>query len=376
MRAHARRSDSSLSRLLAVCAVSILAVPAVGLADAFDGYRLAARFDLPPGAGPFDSLHDGRLITVVGDEVFVESAAGSRVFASAGTLPDVDIASFGAAFLRVSPGGSRIAVGNNGGADFATFQVGVFDVPALTGTWYTAAHFDAEWVDATNVALTAGDFGSPAFVTVLDTTSPDPNSPSNPVVIANIGGASGGVAVDELGHLYTGNGFTFSGPSGTGAIKAFAEADWTAVLGGAPALDFENSGTLIVDVLSASPLGFDAEGNLYIGGGDFSKQGGFDFVALVRASAIDDALAGFGPADANDPAIVRRLDPEPAEDFNFFSVNFNTGAGELYVRDTRVHVYRDLMGVPTLGEWGLGVMSLLTLTAGTLVIRRGSMRIA
>lgn len=370
MRAHSRQSAALAARLFALCLGANFAAPNFVLADAFDGYRLAARFDLPPGAGPMDCLPDGRVVAIVGDDIFVESAAGSRVFASAGMMPAADIASFGAAFLRVSPDGSKIAVGNNGGADFATFQVGIFDFPSLTGDWYTAAHFDAEWVDATHVALTAGDFGSPAVVTVLDTTSPDPGAPINPVVIENIGGASGGVAIDELGNLYTGNGFTTSGPSGTGAIKAFAAADWNAVLGGSPALDFESGGTLVVDVLSAAPLGFDAEGNLYVGGGDFSKEGGFDFVALVRASAIDDALAGFGPANANDSNLVRRLDPEPEVDANFFSVNFNTGAGELYVRDARVHVYRDLMGVPTVGEWGLCVMSLLTLTAGTLVIRR------
>ncbi len=128
-------------------------------ADACDHYVLVESFTLPAGAGPFDTLGDGRVITVVADEVYVETAPGSRAFVLHGPLPGANLPSYGAAFLRVSPDGSRMAVGNNGGDENlpADFLVGVFDLDTLTGSWFAADHFDAAWIDDTFLAITAGD---------------------------------------------------------------------------------------------------------------------------------------------------------------------------------------------------------------------------
>ncbi|MFH1107776.1 MAG: IPTL-CTERM sorting domain-containing protein [Planctomycetota bacterium] len=313
------------------------------------------------------------MIVLVGDDVYVETAADSRSFAQTGTLPAADFPSFGAAFIRVSPDGTQIAVGNNGGTSFSNYQVGVFDVNSLMGNWFAANHFDAEWIDSAHIALTAGDFVNPSVVTVLDTTSAHPPSPTNTTIIDNIGGASGGIAFDSAGNLYTGNGFQTSGPSETGAVKAFLHAAWTAALTGGTPLDFEAGGVLVVDVLSASPLAFDRQGNLLVGGGDFSSSGDTDFVALVRASTVSSALSGMGPADSNNPEQVRRLDPDAANDFNYFSVNCDPALGRLYVHDSgsaTLHTYMDVSIIPTLSQWGLASMTLLLLTAATLVIRR------
>jgi len=347
------------------------------LADGFPGYQYLHAFNLPAGASVFDVLNDGRLIVLVGADVYVETAADSHSFAQTGTLPAADLPSFGAAFIRVSPTGTKIAIGNNGGASFSNYQVGTFEVDTLAGVWFVAGHFDGEWIDNTHIALTAGDFGSPSVVTVLDTGSPNPLSPVNTTIIDNIGGASGGIAFDSAGNLYTGNGFQTSGPSGTGAVKAFLHAAWTAALKGGPPLDFETGGVLVVDVLSASPLAFDRQGNLLVGGGDFSSSTDFDFVALVRPSAVAAALSGHGPADPNDPEQVGQLDPDKANGFNFFSANFDPALGRLYVRDygsAAVHTYLDVSTIPTVSEWGLTSITLLLMTAGTLIIRRSHVR--
>lgn len=348
--------------------------------EVFPGYQYSHTFTMPAGATVFDVLNDGRLIVLVGDDVHVETAAGSNSFSQTGTLPSADFPSFGPAFIRVSPDGSRIAVGNNGGASFSSYEVGVFDLVALTGVWFSANHFDAEWIDNTRLAVTAGDFVNPSVVTVLDTASADPQNPTNPIIIGGIGGASGGIAFDFAGNLYTGNGFQTTGPSGTGAVKAFTKAAWEAALGGGPPLDFETGGILVVDILSASPLGFDGRENLFIGGGDFSSDADFDFVALVRSSAVADALSGMGAADPDDPNEVWRLDPDKANGFNFFSANYNPILGRLYVHDgggTTVHVYLDVSTIPTVSQWGLSAMTLLLLTAGTLILRlpRGGGRV-
>lgn len=313
--------------------------PGAAGASAFDDYALTGSFPLPAGASEFGVLADGRLITLVGADVYEESTPGLRSFALEGTLPGMDVPGFGAAFVSVSPDGTRLAVGNNGGASFANFQVGIFDVATLSGDWFSAAHFDAAWYDDDHLALTGGEFGQPSFVSMLDVTSPSPSSPLNPTVIENVGGASAGIAFDTAGHLYTGNGFAGAGPSGTGYVKAFDPAAWAPALAGGSPADFESGGILVADVLSANALGFDAEQNLHVGGGDFGA-GDTDYAALIGAAALADALAGGGPVDTADPASVRRLDPDMVSDFNFYDVDYNDATGELYVREGQtVYVY-------------------------------------
>ena len=345
--------------------------PPIVQADGHDRYRLSERFTLPVGAGPLDALADGRLITVVGADVFVETASGSRIFTNAGALPAADMASFGAAFVLVSPDGTSLAVGNNGGASFGNYQVGVFSFPSLTGDWFDAPHLLACWVDNTDLALTAGDFGFPSRVTVLDTTSANPSIPDNPTIIDNVGGASGGVAIDQAGNLFTGNGFTNSGPSGTGLIKAFTFAQWTGAIGGTP-LDFEAEGIEVVDVLSASPMEFDSGGNLLVGGGEFAAAGQFDYVAVVSAGAIADALAGGGPINTHDFAQVRRLDPDASNGSAFYTFAYGSNRSEIYVNDfgdLQTHVFRDLMGVPAASTWGLAILFLALCVGGTVALQ-------
>ncbi len=330
-------------------------------------------FTLPVGAAMFDVLPDGRIITLAGSNVYIETAPTSGTFSSTGTLSGADFPSFGAAFLRVSPDGTRFAVGNNGGASFSNYKIGVFNVGNLAGTWFTAAHYDAAWIDNQRLAITAGDFGSPAFVTVLDTSSPNPSSPDNRTIISGIGGASGGVAFDMSGNLFTGNGFAGDGPSGTGAIRAFSSSLWETAYANSTPLNFETQGLLIVDVLSASPLEFDGEGNLLAGGGDFSQSGETDYVAVVRASAIAASLAGQGAVNTSDPAKVRKLDPDAGNDFNYFFTTANPALSRIYAKDageTTVHVYLDTTNVPAASTWGVINLALLVCVAGSMAIHR------
>jgi hypothetical protein len=340
-------------------------------ADAFYGYQLVDQFVLPGGGGPVDAMPDGRIVAAIIDEVYVETAPGSRTFSPVGTLPAADVPSWGAAFLRVSPDGARLAVGNNGGTDVAPdYRVGVFAVASLTGVWFAAPHFDAEWIDDRYLALTTEGPGGTSRVTGLDTESVDVENPTNPVIVENIGGASGGIDFDGAMRLYTGNGFSLSGPSGTGATKAFDHADWSAALTGGTTPDFETGGVLVVDILSASPLVIDNEGHLIVGGGDSFGSGEGDFAAVIHSRAVSDALAGLGTADPQDPTEVRPLDPDSRSDSNFYSVYCNDTRNELYLRDfgsAQVFVYVDTAAVPTVSTWGLVVLALLVLVTGTVV---------
>lgn len=349
--------------------VVLCAAAAPVWADAFADYTLSGSFVLPTPTtgGEFDVLGDGRLITVSGAEVLVETAPLSRSFNSVGVLPDADMPDpvyAGPAFVRVSPDGMKVAVGNNGGSSWSNYEVGVFDLTGLTGDWFSARHYDAAWIDGTHLVMSAGGVtGPPSVVTALDTTS-DPGSPLNPMLIDNIGGYSGGIAFDAAGNLYTGNGFAAAGPSGTGWIKAFATADWLpAFEGTGPAVDFEVGGTLVADVLSASSLGFDAEGNLHVGGAD-STGGDFEYAALIRQVALADALGGGGPVDPLDPQQVCRLDPDPTAG-SLYDVVANHVTGELYVRQGNV-VYTYVVPEPA--------SAALLALAAALALGRGARR--
>jgi len=359
--------------VLVAAIVFVGATPALAVADSFDRYVPAGSFDLPAGSTGMDVLADGRAIALSADAVFVETDAGTRVFNSLGTLPGADIASFGVAFVAASPDSMRIAVGNNGGASGANYRVGVFDVPALTGVWFRAEHFDGAWYDDTLLALASGDFAT-GEVSVLDTLSPDPSAPVNVTVLGGIGGASGGVAFDNAGNLYAGNGFMSGGPSGTGAVKAFQAMAWQTALSGGAAIDFEAAGTLVVDILSAASLGFDPEGNLHVSGADHDVSK-FDFAALVHHDNIRSALGGGPPADILDGGQVRRFDPDAGDDFNFYSIQANELTRELLIRsfgETTVYVYEDPAApVPAASAWGLATMLLLGLIVGTITFRRG-----
>lgn len=312
------------------CAVAALAgqvAATAAVADAFGAYALTGSFSLPTGASSFDVLSDGRVVSMVGSDVYVETSVGGGTFSLLGSLPGADIGSgsFATAFVKVSPDGTRIAVGNNGGASFSNFEVGVFSLAGLTGDWFGADHFEAEWMDNDHVAMTS--FG---VVTSLDTTS-DPLNPSTAVLVDNIGGYSGGITFDSDGNLYTANGFDGAGASDTGWIKAFSAPLPRSGAGGP--FDFENEGTLVADVLSGFSLGFDAEGNLHVGGGDlFGGNGDNNYAGLIHHAALQDALNGFGPIDPDSVAELRRFDPAPGPDSSY-DVNYNPVTGALLLRD-------------------------------------------
>jgi hypothetical protein len=370
MKVCSHRSQVSGNHRAVLSGLCALLLPAQLSMASFDSYAPAGSFQLPIGTAEFDALDDGRLIAVVDEDIYVEDAAESRTFSLLGTLPAADIG-FGAAFIRVSPDNLKIAVGNNGGLSFVDFEVGVFELGTLSGTWFVAGHFQAEWINNTQLALTVSDFTNGSTVTVLDTTSSDVLDPINPTIIDNIGGAAGGITFDAGGHLYTGNAFASIGPSDSGTIKAFTNAAWTNALSGGPIINFEAEGTFVIDLLGASPLGFDSDGNLFAGGG--SDEPETDAVGLVRQSALAGALAGNGPIDATISALVRRFDPLPANDANFFSADFNETTGELYIRDfgdSTVYVYREPTSTPTLSKTGAAVMLATVLGLGTAMTRR------
>jgi hypothetical protein len=314
-------------KLIGLLALLLLLSPRAAHSDTFSDYQVSSSFTLPAGAQAFDVVA-GRVIVSVGNTLRLETSPGSRTFTTLGTLSGADIPSFGPAFLRVSPDGQRVAIGNNGGASFFNYQVGVFLLSSLSGAWFNVSHYDAEWIDNRHLALTAGDFPNPSIVTALDTQS-NPMAPANVTLVNNIGGASGGIAFDASGNLFTANGFATGGPSVTGAIRAFAAASWQAALAGGPPVNFETAGVPVITLFSGSPLTFDGSGNLFVGGTPDTSQGAF---ALVRASRVASAVAGGGAINPSDASAVRRFDPSSGAS-STYSIAFNAVRAEVYARE-------------------------------------------
>lgn len=322
----------------------------------------------------YDVLADGRVIAVTGNAVQVESAVGSNTYDVVATFDAAMGGSVDPSFVRVSPGGTNVAVGGGFGkpvAVFDTASLGTSGSPAaLTSTtsggttrYYAVEHYDAAWYDDQNLAITFGTFGLPSEVSLLDATSAAA-SPVNPTIIDSVDGASGGIAFDATGRLFTGNGFDNSpgaaGTSATGTIRAFDAVDWQAALLGTP-LDFENDGAFVAELLSANSLDFDVEGNLFVGGGDFGNSfEPFDagYFAVVESGALTDAIAGLDPITPGDLSELRTFDPEGGG-FTTYSPRADAATGELlagwagsFGAGDPVHLARTVPEPATLGLLG------------------------
>ncbi len=279
-----------------------------GAPTLFDNLAGSTVISINDGSGPKQfaagsllavSTHD--LVTSGAPEVFlVRKVAGAYQFTDAGPLPlgTVTWPSFGAAFLEVSPDGSRVAIGNNQFG--ASNRIGVFntadlnDLPNLQISWYSLPHSSAAWLDNRYLAINSGnpDFTT-SKVTLLDTQSSG-DAPLNPTLV-NIVGNSAGVGFTATGHLVTGIGYG----TGVGQIREF-QGNWLNAFlpDGDPQklspVDF-STGQLKATVLSAGSLRFDAAGNLAVGGGDQFGGGPSNFFDILDPAG--NVLNQFDPSD-------------------------------------------------------------------------------
>ncbi|MEM6313069.1 MAG: PEP-CTERM sorting domain-containing protein [Planctomycetota bacterium] len=368
------RTTPLIAGVLAVAATSSAA-----LAQDINDYTLARTFDLP-AAGPFsvgtvlfDDLPDGRLLTLNGFDVAVETASQSGTFMSIGSISGIDLG-FGPSFLQITPDGTQAAVGSNGNGSVLVFDTS----DPSTSTSFAVQDFNAAWIDNTQLAI-ANAAQAVNGVQVLDTTTGSVTS-----IITNIGGASAGITFDAAGNLYTGNGFSFdTGTSDTGWIKAFSPAEWQSALGGGTAIDFETGGIPVANLLSAASLGFDDAGNLFVGGADFfGTSGDLGYAALVDADAITDALANpssLPPIDANSPTDVLRQFASPQSTIDGFQSpawSFNQATSELYLRyfqdgEVQAFVVPEPSSLTVLGVGALALLRRRRKVAAAMVATSG-----
>lgn len=306
-------------------------------------YTLVGSFQMPGGnvwtGGAYDLLPDGRIIRIQGSSIFIQDALHGSTQSLAGTVPAGTVSVFGASFIRVSPDGSMLAIGDNTfGPSARVHIVRVSDLtpsgPAPTHSILTP-NYDAAWSGTSTLYVTG--FGSSSLLSRIDLSGAVPTSSTT--VITGIGDGSGGVAVSG-GTLYTGIGYAFPpGSPGqrTGSTRAFP----LAMLDTAASPVVFSSGTYLGDYLSASPMAVDPFGNLLIGGGDvFSGTSDSGYVAVV---------------DPSNPSSPLLLSP-PGSAGLALGVRFNTATQELWIdRDGTIFRY----AIPSPGLAGVLVMGTL-----------------
>ena len=336
----------ALKKRFGAIAPSVLVALGVGAVGAsahasVPNYQLVGSFSAPEGR--WDILPDGRLISIGGmngSEIFVQDSVHGSGYSVAGALSTTGgINSFGASFLRVSPGGGTVAVGDgNFDASASVYTFALSDLGGSTPTQrIVSPNFDGAFLDDGTLFVTGSDAATFANgVYRLDLTGS-----TSTLVVDDFGGASGGIATDGT-YLYTGNGFGFgTGSSVTGEVRAVL---LSSVDGTGPLVSFESEMAPVARALSGGSLGFDGFGNFLIGGGDGFSGGEADFAGVIAGSRIADALAGLGFT----PGVDLALSPDPAF-ADFYSIRFNHATGELLVAANGT-VYRY---IPTPGSGAL-----------------------
>ncbi len=314
------------ARALAALAAVVAAMGSSTALAVIPAYVAQGSFSLPSSASAFDVGNDGRAWAVTEAGAIVrQSAVNGSVFAPVGSLPSGLVPSFGAGFIRVSPDGARLAIGDNGTVN----QMWVVPTGSLstggptTPQTVSVPNFDAAWTDnATLYVNGSPSFGSPPSLYHVNVTG---NTVA--AVVTNIGDGSGGVA-SRGGRVYTAIGYDVGGVL-DGQVRSFDLATLNAA---ASSVAF-STGLLATQATTGNSLAFDAAGNLI--------------------------EAGFGGVTIEDLSTHQRTTLPGLNATGFYTAAFNAATGEILVRDfgaTSVLRY----GVPSPGgAFALGLTGLL-----------------
>lgn len=315
----------------------------------------------------------GRMVAATGTKVYLQDAVDSGSWTKVAETVDA----MDASFIKVSPDGTTVALGQGYGMDLLVFPLSLLtsgSTPNLTNhastTTFdsdTVKYYDAAWADDTHLLINGGNWDAGAASTVgiscLDITS-DANDPVNIISNTSYPGASSGIAVDSSNNLIFGNGYTYETTSATGELVMLPAADWWD--GSAPKssglpVAYSTADKFADSVLSAAYLGFDQEGNLHVGGGQFVSGTNTEngYAVLINKQVIIDT------ADSN--VALYQIDETDATQYREIegdSCRNDTATGVLsYGRAVTVN-WIDGSGACSIGGctdyWGSGIISKLT----------------
>ncbi len=330
---------------------------------------------LPDGAG---AALKGRLIAATGHNIYLQDAVDSSSWTKVGTVTDT----MDAAFIKVSPDGTKVALGQGWGKDLLVFPLSLLTSGNITDItnnsetisfgWNTVRYYDAVWADnSTHLVINGGfwddvnNVADRVGITCLDITDAG-NTPVSIISNTSYPGASSGIALDGDKNLIFGNGYDSNNNARTGELVLLPASSWWQNSGpktsGLP-LAYSAARKFANNVLSAAHLGFDEEGNLHVGGGQFVNSGSQNlesgYAALISRQVISDTADAGIPLyqiDETNAAQYREIAPD--------SCRNDTATGVLsYKRSIAVN-WIDGTGACTIGGntdwWGPGVTSKLT----------------
>ena len=271
-------------------------------------------------SGPYQ----GRMLAATGTTVYLQSAAGSSTWIPVAQVDNV----MDPAFVRISPSGDKIALGLGWMQDILVFNTTVLNTstpadlninPNPNVTVYPENHYDAAWVGEDFLVINGGQWvveGQSAISGVVSLDVTDPYAMAQGLC-GNIPGASSSIAVDANHNLV----FGIGAGTNTGELKVWPADEWW--IGNAPtstALDYQASGLKFADsIMSAAYLGFDSQGNLHAGGGEFVNPGTVNlesgYAALISGKVIADAVAS-----VTDPELdLYQVDESKPDQYREFS---------------------------------------------------------
>jgi hypothetical protein len=296
-----------------VCFCLLLVTPAQAVDDFFlygnQGAENVIEQNIPEVNGSYFTAVDyfragpneGKMLAATGTDVFIQDTIGGSTWTKVAKVEN----NMDPAFVRVSPSGTQIALGLGYNQDILVFDASILNSTTPTDLninpnpdvkVYQENHYDAAWVEETHLVINGGQWvvqGQSAVsgVTSLDVTNASSISQG---LCGNISGASSSIAVDGNKNLV----FGIGAGTNTGELKVWPASEWW--VDNAPittVLDYSSTGLKFADsILSAAYLGFDSEGNLHAGGGEFlnpppgqvNLESGY--AALIKAKVISDAV--------------------------------------------------------------------------------------
>lgn len=276
---------------------------------------LAQNVILPPPdadsfSTTFDFLPDDRLVIYTGFDVSIQDQLSSSDFDFLGTLPPGIAGGIDPAFIVTAPDASFFVLGTGANAFPEPFNGSIFTLPRTGGEAELIAsiplNFSASFrrgqTDELFVNRGEGNFSGSEVERLLLPTG------EIQTVIDDIPGASAGVGFDGFGNLYTGIGLD-RGRQRTGEIRRFSSQDVDQSIQTGIPLDFDDDGEFVAQVLSATGLVFDEEGDLWVAGGNLSGNGQQGFIAEVNPQTGE---------------LIRRIDPSDGDPDsgprNFFQI--------------------------------------------------------
>ena len=252
----------------------------------------------------------GRLLAAHGQKLFLQRAFGSNDFGVVATLGT----NMDPSFVKISPDGQWIALGLGFTQPLYVFPTSVLSMsdPLNLDTSsevssFSVNYYDAAWRDSRYLFVNGG-WTTGSAVYVVDITAPA--AQATQTLFDDIPGASGGITFDASGNLVTGIGYH---ATRTGELAAFPAARINGALAGATTLSYGTDAVVVArNVLSAAHLGFDAGGNLLVGGGDaFGNSGDRGYAAVIDSAVVARVLQGGPILDPNSPAEYAKITPDP-----------------------------------------------------------------